>query len=279
MDSRQGYVGMDIGTDKVSAEIRRAVPHHGFDERTPKERYSAGQFARDASMWIKEIKNRDGLPLLVGGTGFFLRAVTNPIFKEPDIEIGQRESVRQFLSKLSRDQMERWVSVLDPDRARVAIQGGTQRLGRTIEVALLTGRPLSWWHRMGNPDRPPLQGMIVAIDTPMELLDIRINNRVDQMLEEGLVAEVQELLSSGIEPKDPGMTGVGYREIVEYLEDKCSLERALEKTKLVTRRYARRQVTWFKNQLESGTLWIDGTESLDTQCSRISQRWAEISGM
>jgi len=279
MDSRQGYIGMDIGTDKVSKEIRRNIPHHGFDVRSPKESYSAGQFSRDAFKWINEIKSRERLPMLVGGTGFFLRAVTNPIFREPDIEESQKSAIRHFFSKLSSEEMERWVSILDPDRATIAIQGGTQRLVRTIEIALLTGRPLSWWHKMGIPDRPPMQGMIVLIETPREVLDTRINTRVDEMLEVGLVEEVDGLLASGLRTNDPGMTGTGYREIADYLQGRCSLEQALEKTKLSTRRYARRQVTWFKNQLEAGTLRVDGTESLDVQYSKVLEWWTETSGI
>ena len=132
---------------------------------------------------------------------------------------------------------------------------------------------------MGIPDRPPMQGMIVLIETPREVLDTRINTRVDEMLEVGLVEEVDALLASGLRTNDPGMTGTGYREIADYLQGRCSLEQALEKTKLSTRRYARRQVTWFKNQLEAGTLRVDGTESLDVQYSKVLEWWTETSGI
>jgi len=279
MDSRQGYVGMDIGTDKVSKEIRRAVPHHGFDVRSPKASYSAGQFARDASGWIKEIKDRVRVPILVGGTGLFLRSITNPIFSEPDVEEARKRAIRQFLAVFPKEKMERWVKTLDPDRAGIAIQGGPQRLSRTIEMPLLTGRPLSWWHKNGIPNRQPLRGMVVVIEVPREVLNARINKRVDQMIEEGLVEEVRNLLNTGFEIGDPGMTGTGYREIVNYLKGDCSLEQALEKMKMATRRYARRQVTWFKNQQEAGTLRIDGTKSLEIQRSRILTEWAKTDEM
>ena len=278
MDSRQGYIGMDIGTDKVSPRIRNIVPHHGFDVRSPKERYSAGQFARDASSWVEQISSRNSLPMLVGGTGFFLRAITNPIFKEPDVDPVCRKDVRRFLQELSRRELERWVCNLDPDRATVAIRGGPQRIIRTIEVALLTGRTLSWWHQMGDPDRQPLKGMVVILETPMETLDMRINDRVDEMVGKGLIEEVRGLLASGCMATDPGMTSTGYREIASYLEGSCSLEEALEKTKIVTRRYARRQVTWFKNQEEDCTLRINGTEELETQRSQILKEWTKING-
>ena len=279
MDSRQGYIGMDIGTDKVSKEVRTIVPHHGFDCRTPDQSYSAGQFARDAIGWIKEIKGRECVPMLVGGTGLFLRAVTHPIFSEPKVDESRRNFVREMLAGFPRAKLERWVKSLDPDRAEIAIQGGPQRLIRTIEVALLTGRSLSWWHKMGTSDRRPLGGVVVILEVPRDVLDVRINNRVNQMIEEGLIGEVQGLLNAGFEAKDPGMTGTGYREIASYLEGMCSLDQALETTKKRTRKYARRQFTWFKNQHESGTLRIDGTESLEVQCSKVLTEWTKTHGM
>lgn len=131
---------------------------------------------------------------------------------------------------------------------------------------------------MGDPDRQPLKGMVVILETPMETLDMRINDRVDEMVGKGLIEEVRGLLASGCMATDPGMTSTGYREIASYLEGSCSLEEALEKTKIVTRRYARRQVTWFKNQEEDCTLRINGTEELETQRSQILKEWTKING-
>ncbi len=279
MDSRQSYIGMDIGTDKISKEVRKIVPHHGFDIRSPDESYSAGQFARDAASWIKEIKGRKCVPMLVGGTGLFLRAITHPIFREPEVEESRRRSIRELLTDFPRAKLEHWVRLLDPDRAKIAIQGGPQRLSRTIEVALLTGRSLSWWHKIGASDQKPLSGMVVVLEVPRGVLDARINNRVNKMAEEGLIIEVQGLLDAGFKVGDPGMTGTGYREIASYVEGLCSLDQALEIMKMRTRKYARRQVTWFKNQHEAGTLRVDGTESLEIQCSKILTEWTRTDGM
>ena len=147
MDSRQLYRGMDIGTDTVEAEARARVPHHGLDLVDPDERYSAGRFARDVRRWIPEIRARGRVPVLAGGTGFFLRAVLEPIFAEPEMDPSRRRRLKGWLEDRPREELERWVHRLDPERAELAVEGGPQRMGRTVEVALLSGRPLSWWHQ------------------------------------------------------------------------------------------------------------------------------------
>ena len=209
MDSRQIYRGMDIGTDKVSTAHRGRVPHHGLDVLDPDEFYSAGQFGRDARRWIEEITGRGRVPLLVGGTGLFLRSLTHPIFEQPKIDAARLETLRGFMAKQPRSELDRWVGALDSGRADLAREGGPQRLGRTIEVALLTGRPLSWWHSQGSPDDEPLDGLIVVLDRDREELDRRIDARVARMVADGLVEEVKGLLEKGYGPEDPGMTGTG----------------------------------------------------------------------
>ncbi len=145
MDSRQIYRGMDIGTGKVTLRERAILPHHGLDLRDPDERYSAGQFARDARGWIDDIRGRGRVPLLVGGTGFFLKALTEPMFREPEMDKERLERLRAFLNHLGSERLSDFVRALDPGRKGVA-EGGRQRATRTVEMALLTGRPLSWWH-------------------------------------------------------------------------------------------------------------------------------------
>ena len=276
MDSRQVYKGMDIGTDKVPDDVREQVPHHALDLVDPDERYSAGQFARDARDWIKEIIKRDRVPVLAGGTGFFLKAITEPVFSEPPLDSARLKKIRRYLSTLDYRVLAKWVEKLDPERASLAIDGGPQRMSRTIEVALLTGKPLSSWHRESPSDVAALTGLIIQLELPREEIDRRINDRVTYMVERGLVSEVRSLLEAGYTLDDPGMTATGYREIAHYLKGGQTLEEAMEEIRRNTRRYARRQLTWFRNQLPPSVCMIDATASIDVQATAVLDAWIEI---
>ena len=276
MDSRQVYKGMDIGTDKVPDDVREQVPHHALDLVHPDERYSAGQFARDARDWIKEIIKRDRVPVLAGGTGFFLKAITEPVFSEPPLDSARLKKIRRYLSALDYRVLAKWVEKLDPVRASLAIDGGPQRMSRTIEVALLTGKPLSSWHRESPSDVAALTGLIIQLELPREEIDRRINDRVTYKVERGLVSEVRSLLEAGYTFDDPGMTATGYREIAHYLEGGQTLEEAMEEIRRNTRRYARRQLTWFRNQLPPSVCMIDATASIDVQATAVLDAWIEI---
>ena len=278
MDSRQVYRGMDIGTDKVPDEVRQTVPHHGLDLIDPSERYSAGQFARDARRWIEEIRSRGRVPLLVGGTGFFLKAVLEPIFQEPDLEEERLQRLRAWLGDQPRSLLERWVRALDPQRAELAVEGGPQRMSRTLEVALLSGRPLSWWHEAAPAEGEPVPGVVVLLQVPREELDRRIAARVDRMLERGLLDEVRGLLDAGFGRDAPGMSATGYREAVDHLEGRISLEDAKEAIRVATRRYARRQITWFRHQLPGDAVRIDATTPLEARVARTLDAWHHRTG-
>jgi len=267
MDSRQVYRDMDIGTDKVERAAREAVPHHGLDLIGADERYSAGRFARDARRWIEGIGARGALPLLVGGTGFFLRALLDPVFAEPALDATRLEALRAYLRGMDRARLERWVEVLDPARAEIATEGGPQRLGRTIEVALLSGRPLSWWHEAAPAEEAGLPGVVVVLDLPRDEMDRRIDERVAGMVGRGLVDEVRRLLEAGYSVESPGLTGTGYREIAAHLSGEASLDEAVEEIRRNTRRYARRQLTWFRHQLPPSAVRIDATSPVRDQAA------------
>ncbi|GMV07541.1 MAG: tRNA dimethylallyltransferase [Gemmatimonadota bacterium] len=273
MDSRQVYRGMDVGTAKAGAAERALVPHHGLDLVDPDQRYSAGRFARDARGWIAEIRARGRVPLLVGGTGFFLKAVTDPIFAEPILDQERRESLRRYLKALPRDRMEAWTRALDPERATLAVEGGPQRMSRTLEVALLTGRPLSGWHRTAPPDGEGVTGLVVRLELPREELDRRIALRARRMVEGGLVDEVRGLLERGYALEAPGMTGTGYREVVRFLQGASTEEEMVEEIAASTRRYARRQLTWLRNQLPPGSVALDATLPLEAQVESVVSLW------
>ena len=280
MDSRQVYRGMDIGTAKASRAERAAVPHHGLDMIDPGRRYSAGQFARDARRWIAEIRARGRTPLLVGGTGFFLRALTDPLFEEPEMDTDRRKRLGRVLDRRSDDELGRWLAALDPEAARRLGDsgggggGGRQRLLRALEVALLTGRPLGWWHEH-RPGPPPLGLRTFVLDLPRGQLDARIDRRVTRMLEAGLVEEVRALLARGYAADAPGMTATGYAEVAAHLGGEMSLEEAADGIRRATRRYARRQLTWLRHQLPADAVWLDGSRPLEELVEEVVAGWGE----
>lgn len=278
LDSRQVYRGMDVGTAKVGAAERARVPHHGLDLILPDQSYSAGRFGRDARAWIADIRARGCVPILAGGTGFFLRALTQPIFGEPPLDPDRRRALRAWLEGRPRAELERWAARLDPERAALAAQGGPQRLGRTLEVALLTGRALSWWHRHAPTEADALAGLVVVVDLPRAERDRRIGLRVERMLQDGLVDEVRGLLAAGYRATDPGMTGVGYREIALHLAGELSLEQAAERIVKATRAYARRQETWLRHQLAPGAVRVDGGAPLEERAEEVVRAWTEQGG-
>jgi tRNA dimethylallyltransferase len=275
MDSRQVYRGMDVGTDKADAAARSAVRHHGLDVVDPGQRYSAGRFAREARAWIREIRGRGKVPILVGGTGFFLRAIATPMFAEPELDPNRLEELRSWLRTQPRERLEAWVRLLDPGRSALAVAGGPQRMGRALEVALLSGRMLSAWHREAPAEGEALAGVVVLLDLPREEMDRRIDARVVRMVGRGLVEEVRELLAAGYGPEAPGMTATGYREIARYLEGAYTLDEAVEMIRRNTRRYARRQLTWFRSQLPPDSRVVSALLPVSEQARLAVVAWRE----
>ncbi len=277
MDSRQVYRGMDSGTAKPNAAERARIPHHGLDLVAPGERYSAGRFARDARGWLGGIRQRGRRALLVGGTGFFLRALTDPLFEEPPMEPHRRRRLRGYLAGLRDDELARWLRALDPVSARrlEGGGGGRQRRLRSLELALLTGRPLPWWHANRPGAVEPLQPMIFVIDLPRERLYDRINHRVGAMIEAGLVDEARGLIAAGHQPGEPGLSATGYPEVMAHLAGELTLEEAADRIRRATRRYARRQLTWLRHQLPEGAVWLDGSRS---EPELVEEVWGWVSG-
>ena len=271
MDSRQVYRGMDIGTAKPSVAERRGVPHYGFDVVGPDERYSAGRFARDARRWIADIRAAGRVPILAGGTGFFLRALTDPLFEEPPMRTDRREALKAWLSALPNAELARWAERLDPTQA--ARGGGRQRQARAIEVALLTGRPLSGWQRAAPARQPRLDARVFVLDLSRDKLVRRVDARVHDMVAAGLVAEVDTLLRSGHGPDDPGMNATGYIELIPHLAGKTTLEAAVERIQAATRRYARRQRTWLRHQLPADAVRLDAARPTGELAGAVVESW------
>ncbi|MGH7506543.1 MAG: tRNA (adenosine(37)-N6)-dimethylallyltransferase MiaA [Longimicrobiales bacterium] len=275
MDSRQVYRSMDIGTAKPTLRERRDVPHHGFDLVTPDGRYSAGRFGRDARRWIRDIRERGRIPILVGGTGFFLRALTHPLFREPDMPRERRSALDRYLRAFEMEELRRWSAALDPALAARRTGADRQRHARAIEVALLTGRPLSWWHRNAPPAEPALALRVFVLELPPDVLRARIDTRVHAMMETGLVEEVAGLLAAGHTEASPGMSATGYAEILPYLRGEYTLGDAVERIQAATRRYARRQRTWLRHQLPEGAVRLDGCRPPEELAARIARTWRE----
>jgi tRNA dimethylallyltransferase len=270
MDSRQVYRGMDIGTAKATPAERAAVPHHGLDLVTPAERYGAGRFGRDARRWIEEIEARGKVPLLVGGTGFFLRALTHPIFQQPELDPAARAALDAELEPQADAELYRHLAELDPETAeRLRGWGGRQRLLRALELPLLTGKPLSWWHRHAPPEAEPVVPRVFVVDVTREVLDAAIDRRVGGMVEAGLLDEVRALVAQGYDERSPGMRAHGYQELLPHLRGEIALEEALDFVRRATRAYSRRQLTWFRNQLPPGAVWLDGTRPVEALAEHI----------
>jgi tRNA dimethylallyltransferase len=276
MDSRQVYRGMDVGTAKPTPEEQAGIPHFGLNVVSPDVRFNAGQFSRLARHWIHEIRNRGRLPLLVGGTGFFLRALTNPIFREPDLDPERRRRLQRLLETRPDEELHRWLEALDPESAaRLKEWGGRQRRLRALELPLLTGRSLSWWHRHSPSEEPPLDPIVFVLDVPRAELNQRIDERVDRMVHGGLLDEVRSLFEQGFDERSPGMRAHGYQEVVPYLRGERTLDEALDEVRRATRAYARRQLTWFRNQLPEDAIWLDGTRPRSELADEIVRRVRE----
>ena len=274
MDSRAVFRGMDIGTAKPTPAERAEVPHHGIDLVEPSERFSAGRWARFARETIAEIRGRGRVPLFVGGGGFFLRALTHPIFQEPPLDPKERDVLGARLAGLPTEELHRQLEAVDPEAAaRLRASGGRQRLTRALEVALLTGKPLTWWHRHAAPEAPPVEVQVFVLDVPREQLMRTVDARVDAMVEQGLLAEVRALLEHyGADA--PGLNAHGYAELIPYFRGERPLEEALELVRKNTRAYTRRQLTWFRNQLPPGAVWLDGTRPRAELAGEIVRTWA-----
>lgn len=242
-DSRQVYRGFDIGTAKPGAEDRRRVPHYGIDVAEPDERYTAAHWAGSVPAWIADAANAGRTPLVVGGTGFYLRALFAPLFDEPDLDPDRRAVVRDVLTAMSGDEIRRWCEALDPARA---VFGRAQH-ERAIEVALLTGHRISDLHQ-AQSRAPSVTARYLVLD-PGASLAGSIAARMDEMLARGWLDEVRTLIER-VDPEARAWTATGYDAMRRVVSGEVTLDRGRELVVFATRQYAKRQRTWFRHQLE-----------------------------
>ena len=267
-DSRQVYRRLDIGTAKPSRKERGRVPHHGLDLIDPGARYSAGHFARDGVCWLGEIRDRGNLPVVVGGTGLYVRALAEGLFAEPSLDPAKRRSLDAWTARLEPIELLRWAARLDPGFGG----GGRQRAARAIEVALLSGRPLSHWQQVARA-QGSLDPWYIVLTVPRPVLHQRIARRADDMVRRGLIEEVAAVLAEGHGATTPGLDGIGIREAVQYLHGMRPRESVAEAIAVGTRQYAKRQQTWFRHQLEGGVITLDATRPPEKLAAEIAGMW------
>jgi tRNA dimethylallyltransferase len=256
-DSVQVYCGIQIATAKVPLEKRRGVPHHLIDFVSPKINYTAGEWAREAVALIEEIRGRDRLPILVGGTGLYLRAFRNPFFKSPATDEALRRRLNDLRERRGAEHLHRLLQRIDPPSAIELYPRDWPRVQRAIEVRLQTGRAMSD-QKSTRPKPPESAGRLrlIVLNPPREALYQRINERTEKHFAAGLVAEVETLLAQGVPANSNALGAHGYRRVVEFLQGKRDLPSALEQTQLDVRHYAKRQLTWFRR--EPGAEWFAG---------------------
>jgi tRNA dimethylallyltransferase len=244
-DSRQIYRGMDIGTAKPDAADLAAAPHHLIDIVDPDERYDAARFAADAEAAIERIVDRGALPMVVGGTGFYLTSLFEGLFVGPGRDEGVRAGLEEELDRSGSELLHARLARVDPETASRLHPNDAVRIVRALEVHATTGRPLSEWHEDGRR-ATRFEPWYVSLTMDRARLYERIELRVDRMLEDGLVEEVERLVASGALAEGmPAADAVGYRELLPVIRDGRSLEEAVEEIKRNTRRFAKRQMTWF----------------------------------
>jgi tRNA dimethylallyltransferase len=259
-DSLQVYRGFDRGTAKVPAAERQGIPHHLIDIVEPTDLFTAGDYARVAEAAIREISARGRTVVLVGGTGFYLRGLLDGLSPGP----ARDEILRARL--LKKEQMRpgivhRMLARLDPTSAKRIHPNDKNKTLRALEVRLLEGAPVSAMFERGRASLSGFLPVKIGLDPPRDLLYARLNERARQMFDPSpsdgsLVDEVRRLLSAGIPPQAKPFESLGYKQVLQMLQGRITEEQALESTQLETRRYAKRQLTWFRK--EHAVQWIAG---------------------
>ena len=261
-DSMQIYCGMDIGTAKPTPEQRRDIPHHLIDVADPDQPFSAADFAAAADYAIKDITERGKRVIVVGGTGLYIRALLKGLVDSPSGAGEIRQALQQEARDLGNEAMLEKLRLVDPELAGRIHPNNLVRIIRALEVHRLTGVTLSHYQQDHGFSAKRYESLQIGIRVERQELYQRIETRVDRMLEQGLLEEVKHLLASGYGPESKAMRAIGYKEAVAFLTGEYSLEQAALLIKRDTRRYAKRQLTWFNADPE--IIWLEYPEKFDT---------------
>jgi tRNA dimethylallyltransferase len=255
-DALQVYKDMNIGTAKIPFAERAGIPHFMLDIQDPAEEFSAGNYQQQARNIIQEISVRGNLPFVVGGTGFYLRALIEGLFEGPARNEMLRRRMRTIINRKGSEILHHALQRADPLSAGKIAEKDADRIIRAYEIYLVSGKPMSWWQQQPRDAFQGYRWLKIGITIPREELYQRINQRVDRMFQSGLLEEVQKLLEKH-PPTCHAFKAIGYREAADYLRGNISLSQAIESTQQESRRYAKRQLTWFRADPE--ILWMDGT--------------------
>ena len=267
-DSMQVYRRMDIGTAKATLQERSLVPHHMLDVAEPDENYSVARYVEEASLCCDDIIARGKIPILTGGTGLYIDSLlSGRDFAESRADSAVRDALEKEYDALGPEAMHARLASVDPERAAKLGVGDRRRVLRALEVWMLTGQTITEHDRLSRlvPERYDA-AFIVLNFARRAMLYERIDRRVDMMLEEGLEGEVRSLLASGLSPDCTAMQAIGYKEMAEYVAGRLSLTQAVELIKQSSRRYAKRQLTWFRRR--EGALWLNRENGQDMQSDR-----------
>jgi tRNA dimethylallyltransferase len=262
-DSVQIYRGIEIATAKPSEEEKRGVPHHLIDYVDPRVNYTAADWAKDAAGKIAEIESRGNVPVLVGGTGFYLRTLRRPLFESPKTDEKLRKRLRKIKEDRGAEHLHRMLQRVDSESAERLSARNYPRTMRALEVYFQTGEQLST-QQPCRADPPEFADRIrlFVLNPPRDQLYEKINTRADTHFAGGLVDEVKHLLDEGVPETSNALGAHGYRRVCEFLRGERSLESAIEKTKQDVRNYAKRQLTWFRG--EPDAVWLNGFGSDNT---------------
>ena len=255
-DSMQLYEGMDIATAKPTLEEMQGIPHHLIGILKPQQPFSVADYAGIANQTIREIVSRQKLPILAGGTGLYIQAVVDGIrFSEEDKEDGLRRELERRAKEEGAEVLLRELAQVDPEYAEKLHPNNKIRVIRALEFHRLTGRRISEHNEEQKGKESPYNFAYFVLNDERQRLYERIDARVDEMLEEGLLQEVEGLKAEGLCRGMVSMQGLGYKELLSYLDGECSLEEAVRILKRDTRHFAKRQLTWFRR--ERDVIWLD----------------------
>ncbi len=255
-DSMQVYRGMDIGSAKVRPEEMRGIPHHLIDVADPKESFDVVRFQKYAKKYIGEIRERGRIPILAGGTGFYIQAVLYDIdFTEHGTDQEYRKSLEQTAREQGPEVLHEMLRKVDPDSADLIHENNVKRVIRALEYYHETGERISGHNAAQRQKTSPYNFACFVLNEDRQKLYEQIDLRVDQMMEAGLLDEVRALREKGCTRDMVSMQGLGYKELLDYLSGETSLPEAVEVIKRDTRHFAKRQLTWFRR--ERDVIWID----------------------
>lgn len=273
-DSMQVYKGMDIGTAKVTREEMRGIPHHMIDIKDPEDGFSAADFQHDVQRLINEISSRGKLPILVGGTGLYIQATLFDFnFSSRKRDEGVIRDLERQAEAYGYQHLYERLRKLDPEQAKKIHPNNSRRLIRALEIIETTGKRMSTLAEE-QVTESPFQPMLIGLSMNREVLYERINDRVDQMIRDGLVEEVKGFYERGLADHQ-SMQAIGYKEFIPYFRGEISLEKAVELLKRNSRRYAKRQFTYFRNKMD--VAWYEIEEgSFDEQVETIL---SDLAGM